>query len=167
MGLPLFFNRNTWQMSDRWVGLREGETSGSAVVVSQIEKRVPFSFQSAFKRGFQPKLLSGPGPSQGLCKNSLTTVVIDAAAPWRQLGEADFFRPCFAPALPHPTDSRKQRASEPGWMHSLFGFLFFIFFFKGETELAPVFRGPETQSGRRIAGPCQRADFLFNRVIYH
>lgn len=32
---------------------------------------------------------------------------------------------------------------------------------------APVFRGPETQSRRRIAKPCQRADFLFNRVIYH
>lgn len=36
------FLTRTWQMSDHWVGLREGETSGSAVVVSQIEKRFPF-----------------------------------------------------------------------------------------------------------------------------
>lgn len=35
-----------------------------------------------------------------------------------------------------------------------------------ETE-PPFFGGPETQSSRRIGRPCQRADFLFNRVIYH
>lgn len=58
-GLLRFLTR-TWQMSGHWVGLREGETSLSAVVVSQIEKRFPFSVRCAFKRGFQPRLLSGP-----------------------------------------------------------------------------------------------------------
>lgn len=71
MGLLLFLT-HTWQMSDHWVGLREGETS--VVVVSQIEKRFPFSFQCAFKRGFQEKLLSGLGPGRRLCKNSPTVL---------------------------------------------------------------------------------------------
>lgn len=58
MGLLLFLT-HTWQMSDHWVGLGEGETSVSAVVVSQIEKRFPFSFQGAFKRGFSGRAAVG------------------------------------------------------------------------------------------------------------
>lgn len=60
MGLLLFLT-HTWQMSDHWVGLGEGETSVSAVVVSQIEKRFPFSFQGAFKRGFSGRAAVGAG----------------------------------------------------------------------------------------------------------
>lgn len=53
------FLTHTWHMSSHGVGLWERKTSVSAVVVSQIENRFPFSFQCAFNRGFQPRLLSG------------------------------------------------------------------------------------------------------------
>lgn len=53
------FLTHSWQMSSHRVGLQERRTSVSAVVVSQIENRFPFSFQCAFNRGFQPRLLSG------------------------------------------------------------------------------------------------------------
>lgn len=127
-GLLLFLT-HTWQMSDHWVGLRERETSVSAVVVSQIEKRFPFSFQCAFKRGFQAKLLSGLGPSRRLCKNSPTAVVIDAAALWQQLGQAGSLRPCFPHTLLSPTDSRTG-VSVRAWLDA-FSFLFSFFFLGG------------------------------------
>lgn len=115
----LRFLTHTWQMSGHWVGLRQGETSVSAVVVSQIEKRFPFSFQCAFKRGFQPRLLSGP--SRRLCKNSPTAVVIDAAALWRQLGQAGSLRHCLPPTLLSPTPPKGSKHQ------SLVGCVLFFF----------------------------------------
>lgn len=56
MGL-LSFLTHTWQMSSHRVGLRERKRSVSAVVVSQIENRFPFSVLSA--EVFSRDLLSG------------------------------------------------------------------------------------------------------------
>lgn len=92
----------------RGFGLRQGATSAGARVVSPKLKKREKKKQKRFSpTSFQPSFffvcvcdflqagvsLVWPAASQRLCKNSPSAVVIDAAALWRQLGQAGSLQP--------------------------------------------------------------------------
>lgn len=142
MGL---FNARLADVKPRGFGLRQGATSAGARVVSpklkknkknlspppsllsqpsvRFQARV-FLFFISFEPGFRS---SGPPRREGFVKNSPSAVVIDAAALWRQLGQAGSLQPrlplCFplSPTPPSPTPPRGSRKSpSPVWMCSSF-----------------------------------------------
>lgn len=141
-----FFLTRTWQMSSQrvWapagsddelrlrVGVTKTEGTTNKTLFSSF---LPWCFQAkgfslfafcffpSFKPGFRS---SGPSSSQRLCKNSPSAVVIDAAALWRQLGQAGSLQPRLPLALsfsllrlPRLPEGSRKRPS-PVWMCSSF-----------------------------------------------
>lgn len=95
------FLTHTWQMSSHRVGLQEKD---ECKCCSSVTNRKPFSFQLSVC--FQPRFSAETAVwalSRRLCKSSPTAVVIDAAALWRQLGQAGSLQPHLPPTLclPH------------------------------------------------------------------
>lgn len=113
------FLTRTWQMSSHGVWALAGSEFRRRVGVTKTERKkknntfLLFSALGAFKRGFfsfcflflsflqAGVSLVWPAESQRLCKNSPSAVVIDAAALWRQLGQAGSLQP----RLPLPLSS--------------------------------------------------------------
>lgn len=88
---------------------------------SSVTNRKPFSFQLSVC--FQPRFSAETAVwalSRRLCKNSPTAVVIDAAALWRQLGQAGSLQPHLPPTLCLPRLPEVASVRVPGWMCSLF-----------------------------------------------